>query len=82
MDPGYLDMKVLRRDVQALLDGGAVPDDAPPALPPNVVKALEVSRDYQRALESITAPKAQDEVAEILVQLKRQRRMLREFRED
>ncbi len=82
VDPGHLDMKVLRRDVQALLDGGPVPDDAPPPLPPNVVKALRASRDYQRALESIKAPKARDEVEEILLQVKRQRRLLREFREN
>ena len=82
VDPGYLDMKVLRRDVQALLDQGPVPDNAPPPLPPNIVKALEASRRYQRALESITAPRAQDEVAEIIVQVKHQRHMLRNFREN
>lgn len=82
VDPGYLDTKVMRRDIQAALDTGAIPDDAPPPLPPNLVKALKASRDYQRALEAIQAARAQDEVAEILAELKRQRRMLRNFREN
>lgn len=82
VDPGRLDMADLRRDIQVLLDTGAPPEELPPPLPANVVKALRASRDYQRALESIKARRAQDEVAEIIAQVKRQRRMLRDFRAD
>ncbi len=81
VDPGHLDMAVLRRDVQTLLDSGEPPEDSPPPLPVHVVAALRASRDYQSALESIKAPKAQDEVEEIVADVKRQRRLLRHFRE-
>lgn len=84
-DPGQVDMKKFRQDVQARLDavnGGTTPPPAEPKfIPAPIRKAIAANIQYDKALASAaeTNPRVRDEAALIHPVLKKQRNMLRNF---
>lgn len=77
-DPGQIDMKVFRRDVQALLDGRNVVE-GPVFTTPRITKAIAANIAYDKALDAILFGPAQDEVTTYRAQLKKQRVALRDM---
>jgi hypothetical protein len=78
VDPGNLDMKVYRADVQRILDNRMSEDLEGPKFPTvKITKAIAANIAYDKALEAITAEFAQGDVDDARAALKRQRKALR-----
>lgn len=59
IDPGFVDMKVYRQDVQRMLDAHKTVNtkkDNAVNRTPNITKAIKAGIDYQKALDKITHP--------------------------
>lgn len=79
-DPGQIDMKVLRSDVQAALDKGApVSVAGPKIISPNIRAAIKSNIAYDKALDKIKAKRASQEVIRTKAELRRQRKALRKL---
>lgn len=81
-DPGHVDMRVFRRDVQALLDAQdrtAAPVVGPRFITPNITKAIAANIAYDKALSRIQLDAAEDERDKYRAQIKNQRRVLRDL---
>jgi hypothetical protein len=80
IDPGNIDMKVYRADVQRVLDNRMKEElDGPKLLTPNITKAIAANIAYDKALKEVTAEFALGDVAVARETLKKQRRALRDL---
>lgn len=71
-DPGQIDMKVLRADIQKRLDAGSQGAQ----ITPNITKAIKANILYRRALDRIKAPALQDQADQWRKELRAQYRAL------
>lgn len=78
-DPGLIDMKVMRADVQKLLTTGSTDLAGPTYITPNITKAIAASIAYSKALDAIRLASAQDEVDAYMAEIKAQRVTLRDM---
>lgn len=80
-DPGRIDMKVMRADVQRVLDaqGADTTVEGPKFITPNITVAIAKNIAYDKALDDIKLAAAQDEVVTYRAQLKKQRVTLRDM---
>ena len=80
-DPGHIDMRTLRSDVDAALaagpDGVAV-QEGPKMLPPRIAEAMRLNIAYAAALDRIVRPNLQDDIRDFRRTLRTQRQVLQE----
>lgn len=80
IDPGHIDMKVFRQDVQRLLDATRpVEPEGPKVVHPRISKALAANIAYDKALAKAADLQALPSTNEVRRALKEQRRSLREW---
>lgn len=85
IDPGHVDMKVFRDDIQARVDAQGKPAKpvGPKPTNPLLREAIKANIRYAKSLDAVNLKRAQDEVTMFLKYLKIQRRALRaELRKD
>lgn len=80
IDPGQIDMKVFRADVQRVLDNRMKEElEGPKLITPNITAAIKANILYDKALQKITAEFAQGDVDDARANLKKQRQALRKL---
>jgi hypothetical protein len=80
IDPGHEDMKLIRRDVQQLLDQGPtiVKPKPKPKPTPNITAAIKAGIAYEKALLKISDPEGKKLATSAIQRLKADRKALRE----
>jgi hypothetical protein len=76
-DPNLIDMRVFRKDIDALIASVNAALEGPKWLTPNISKALVANIQYDKALAAIKLPSLQDDLVLLRGQVKQQRRILR-----